>query len=52
MRILFATSEVSPFSRAGGLADVSQALPTLARMGHEVIVITPKYRLSDPANPP
>ena len=27
MRVLFATSEISPFSRAGGLADVSQALP-------------------------
>jgi starch synthase len=45
MRVLFATSEISPFSRAGGLADVSQALPkVLARMGHEVFVATPKYR--------
>ncbi|MCJ7833149.1 MAG: glycogen/starch synthase, partial [Deltaproteobacteria bacterium] len=37
MKILFATSEISPFSRAGGLADVSADLPlALARMGHEV----------------
>lgn len=45
MRVLFITSEMSPFSRAGGLADVSHALPTaLARMGHEVFIATPKYR--------
>ncbi|MCU0580627.1 MAG: glycogen synthase [Desulfobacterota bacterium] len=52
MRILFATSEVAPFSRAGGLADVSQALPLyLARLGHEVIVVTPKYRFAQPLKP-
>lgn len=45
MKVLFATSEITPFSRAGGLADVSHDLTlTLARMGHEVIVVTPKYR--------
>ena len=45
MKILFATSEISPFSRAGGLADVSHALPiALAKMGHELIVVSPKYR--------
>lgn len=45
MKILFATSEISPFSRAGGLADVSHSLPlALARMGHEVYISTPKYR--------
>lgn len=45
MRILFVTSEISPFSRAGGLADVSNGLPiALARMGHEVSIATPKYR--------
>ena len=46
MKILFVTSEVVPFSRAGGLADVSQSLPPyLGRLGHEIIVVTPKYRL-------
>ncbi|MBA4392542.1 MAG: glycogen synthase GlgA [Desulfobacca sp.] len=45
MRVLFATSEISPFSRAGGLADVSQALPiALARMGHDIFIVSPKYR--------
>ncbi len=47
MKILFASSEVSPFSRAGGLADVSCELSlALARMGHEVFIVTPKYRQS------
>ena len=45
MKILFVTSEISPFSRAGGLADISQALPvTLAKMGHELLIVSPKYR--------
>ena len=52
MKILFATSEVSPFSRVGGLADFSQALPVyLARLGHEVVVVTPKYRLASTMKP-
>lgn len=48
MRILFATSEVYPFSKTGGLADVLGALPgALASLGHEVLVVTPWYaRLS------
>jgi starch synthase len=52
MKILFATSEVAPFSRAGGLADVSQSLPLyISRLGHEVVVVTPKYRLPQPMKP-
>lgn len=44
MRIVFATSEVTPFSKTGGLADVSSGLPkALALMGHHVTVITPHY---------
>lgn len=44
MRILFAASEVYPFSKTGGLADVSGALPAaLTRLGHEVLVVTPWY---------
>lgn len=44
MKILFASSEAVPFAKTGGLADVSGALPrALARMGHEVTLILPKY---------
>jgi len=50
MRILFVTSEVTPFSKTGGLADVSQALPqALAGRGHQVTVVTPRYRGVDRA---
>jgi len=53
MKILFATSEISPFSRAGGLADVSADLPlALARMGHEICIATPKYRQTRRVKPP
>ena len=44
MRILFASSEVFPFSKTGGLADVAGALPeALVKLGHEVLVVTPWY---------
>jgi len=44
LRILYATSEVVPFSKTGGLADVAGALPeSLAQMGHDVRVISPYY---------
>lgn len=45
MRVLFASSEVVPFSKTGGLGDVSGALPrALAQLGLEVRVVTPFYR--------
>lgn len=48
VRILYAVTEVSPFSKTGGLADVAGSLPTaLSRLGHEVQVVTPKYRAVD-----
>jgi starch synthase len=38
-------SEAQPFSKTGGLADVAMALPkALGRLGHDVTVITPRYR--------
>lgn len=46
MRILLASSEVQPFSKTGGLADMVGALGrALTRAGHEVIVVTPLYRV-------
>src|SRR5882672_1456457 len=45
MRILTVASEAVPFAKTGGLADVIGALPTaLARLGHEVDVVMPRYR--------
>ena len=43
-RILFLSSEVAPFAKTGGLADVSSALPkALFDLGHDVRVMMPKY---------
>ncbi|HEY1169941.1 MAG TPA: glycogen synthase GlgA [Verrucomicrobiae bacterium] len=45
MKILLASSEVHPFSKTGGLADMVGALAkTLARLGHQVGLVTPLYR--------
>lgn len=45
MKILLASSEVYPFSKTGGLADVAAALPeALVKLGHEVLVVTPWYK--------
>src|SRR5688500_18879317 len=45
LRILMVASEAQPFSKTGGLADVATALPkALGRLGHDVTVITPRYR--------
>jgi starch synthase len=45
VRILFPVSEVEPYSKTGGLADVASSLPlALARRGHHVRVVTPRYR--------
>jgi starch synthase len=45
LRILFMTSEVEPFAKTGGLADVGAALPAaLAGLGHDVRILMPRYR--------
>jgi starch synthase len=45
LRILMIASEAQPFSKTGGLADVVGALPrALAHLGHDVTVVTPRYR--------
>ena len=44
MRVLFATSEIFPLIKTGGLADVSGALPAaLAETGAEVRILLPGY---------
>src|SRR5207245_4191724 len=44
MKILLASSEVHPYSKTGGLADMVGALgKTLARAGHQVGIVTPLY---------
>lgn len=45
MRIAMCASEVVPFAKTGGLADVAGALPfALEQKGQEVIIIMPKYK--------
>lgn len=49
MKVLFAVSEAVPFVKTGGLADVAGALPAaLARLGHEVRLVLPRYRAISP----
>lgn len=49
LKIVHIASEVAPFSKTGGLADVTRSLPkALKRLGQDVIIITPLYgRLID-----
>ena len=52
MKVLFVASEVMPWSKTGGLADVAGALPpALAARGHEITVVSPLYKDLDPAAP-
>jgi len=44
LRVLHVASEVAPFSKSGGLADVCASLPdALATHGHDVVVVSPHY---------
>jgi starch synthase len=48
MKILFAASEVTPFAKTGGLADVAGALPlALKAKKHDVRLVMPKYKSVD-----
>ena len=45
MKVVLASSEVVPFAKTGGLADVAGALPReLEKLGHDVAVFMPAYR--------
>ena len=47
LRILFLSSEVTPFAKTGGLADVAGSLPdALKRQGAEVSIGLPFYRVT------
>ncbi len=46
LKILFLSSEITPFSGTGSLGEISNALPkALKRQGHDIRVITPRYRI-------
>lgn len=48
LKLLVAASEAIPYAKTGGLADVAGALPReLAKLGHEVILVLPRYRELD-----
>ncbi|WP_295023155.1 glycogen/starch synthase [Sulfurimonas sp.] len=48
LKILIAASEVVPFAKTGGLADVVGALPkALHSLGHDVRVVMPRYYVVD-----
>ena len=50
MKIAMIASEMAPLAKVGGLADVVGALPlALARLGHEVRVLLPRYQSIDAA---
>ncbi len=48
LKILYVTSELFPFVKTGGLADVSASLPqVLTELDHEVRIVVPKYGAID-----
>ncbi len=48
LNILIVASEVVPFAKSGGLADVAGALPKALRaLGHDVRVVMPRYYIVD-----
>ena len=50
MKIVMASSEVAPFAKTGGLADMVAGLSSeLAKMGHEVVMFMPFFRQAQEA---
>ncbi|MDH5259093.1 MAG: glycogen/starch synthase, partial [Gammaproteobacteria bacterium] len=45
LKILFASSEVFPLIKTGGLADVASGLPqAINKLGHDIRIIIPAYK--------
>ena len=45
LNLLIVSSEAIPYAKTGGLADVAGVLPLeLAKLGHDVILLLPRYR--------
>jgi starch synthase len=50
LKVVMVASEVVPFAKTGGLADVTGALPgALTRLGHQVSVMMPRYPMIERA---
>ncbi len=48
MDVVLVSAEVAPFSKSGGLGDVCSAIPrALARRGHRVVTVSPRYASVD-----
>jgi ADP-glucose type glycogen/starch synthase len=48
LKVLVAASELTPFAKSGGVADVAASLSKeLRRLGHDVRVVMPRYRQVD-----
>ena len=44
MKVIYLSSEVVPFAKTGGLADIAGAIPkSLQKLGVEIIVFMPLY---------
>jgi len=46
-RVLFAASEIYPFAKSGGLADVAYSLPRALSSQYDLCVVMPLYQLVD-----
>lgn len=45
LKIISVSSEVAPYAKVGGLANVAKSLPlALKKLGHQIIIVTPLYK--------